>query len=338
MGSTITTKRVAAAARTQQGRTLFVLFEESYSSNVTPHIPEWCCVGLGYLPAVLERIFGLASDCEGGMLRRRDGRLTPEGYIATWLEQLANPLVLHRTGASLEAGDSFTSAIHVSKLDEAVAFLREVGEHAQAAALRQDRLVRFDLVHDAEIVLGLQAHLGIDPWRIVGAHAVAHRTGDRDPALGYDPVRGRPPSQDVPTALKLGTDVRLLRDVEGTWRCAGWQYSLVARHVRTLWRAELACPGHHRKQISAFRNALDRAPPAPADLVVEIDGSKATESYQVKNIEALREQSGAGPGTFHISVTADNTYALTSLQADCAKWLLAKQPHATCTEQVALTF
>ena len=338
MGSTITTKRAAAAARTQKGRTLFVLFEESYSSNVTPHIPEWCCVGLGYLPAVMKRIFELASDCEGGMLRRRDGRLTPEGYIATWLEQLANPLVLHRTGTSLEAGDSFTSAIHVSKLDEAVAFLRDAGEPAQAAALRQDRLVRFDLVRDAEIVLGLQARIGIEPWRIVSAHAVAHRTGDRDPALGYDPVPGRAPSQDLPAALKLGTDVRLLRNVEGTWRCAGWQYSLVARHVRTLWQAELACPGHYRKQISAFRNALERAPPAPADLVVEIDGSKVTESYLVKNIEALRQQSGAGPGTFHIPVTADNTYALTSLQADCAKWLLAKPPHATCTEQVALTF
>ena len=338
MGSTITTRRVAAAARTLQGRTLFVLFEQSYSSNVTPHTPEWCCVGLGYLPAVMQRIFELASDCEGGMLRRRDGRLTPEGYIATWLEQLANPLVLHRTRVSLEAGNSFTSAIHVSKLDDAVSFLHGAGEPAKAAALREEMLVTFDLISDAEIVLRLQAHLGIDPWRIVGAHAVEHRTGDRDPALGYDPMPGRAALHDVPAALKLGADVRLLRDAEGTWRCAGWQYSLVARHVRTLWRAELAFPGHYRKQISAFRNALDCAPPAPADLVVEINGSMVTESYQAKKIEALREQYGAGPGTFRIPVTADNTYALTTLQTDCAKWLLAKQPHATCTEQVVLTF
>ena len=295
-------------------------------------------MGLGYLPAVMQRIFELASDCEGGMLRRRDGRLTPEGYIATWLEQLANPLVLHRTGVSLEVGDSFMSAIHVSKLDDAVAFLAEAGDAAKAATLRRDMLVAFDLVSDAEIVLGLQSRLGIDPWRIVGAHAVVHGTGDRDPALGYDPVPGRAPSQELPAALKLGADVRLLRDGEGTWRCAGWQYSLVARHVRTLWRAELAFPGHYRKQVSAFRNALDRARPAPADLVVEIDGSKVAEPYQAKKIEALREQYGAGPGTFRIPVTADNTYALTTLQADCAKWLLAKQPLAPCTEQVALTF
>ena len=107
MGSTITTRRVAAGVRTLPGRTLFVLFEESYSSNVTPHTPEWCCVGLGYLPAVMRHIFGLASSCEGGMLRRRDGRLTPEGYIATWLEQLANPLILHRTAVRIDAGDSF---------------------------------------------------------------------------------------------------------------------------------------------------------------------------------------------------------------------------------------
>ena len=336
MGSTITTKRVAAAARTLQGRTLFVLFEESYSSNVTPHTPEWCCVGLGYLPAVMQSIFELASDCEGGMLRRRDGRLTPEGYIATWLEQLANPLVLHRTGVSLEVGDSFMSAIHLSRLDDAVAFLAEAGDTAKAATLRQDMLVTFDLLNDAEIVLGLQSRLGIDPWRIVGAHAVAHRTGDRDPALGYDPVLGRAPSQDLPAALKLCADVRLLRDGEGTWRCAGWQYSLVARHVRTLWQSELAFPSHYRKQISALRNALDRAPPAPADIVVEIDGSKVSEPYQAKKIEALREQYGAGPGTFRIPVTADNTYALTTLQADCAKWLLPEQLNARGAEQVML--
>ena len=34
MGSTITTGRVAAAIETKQGRKLFVLFEETYSSNV----------------------------------------------------------------------------------------------------------------------------------------------------------------------------------------------------------------------------------------------------------------------------------------------------------------
>lgn len=336
MGSTITTRRVAAGVRTLQGRTLFVLFEESYSSNVTPHTPEWCCVGLGYLPDVMRRIFGLASNCEGGMLRRRDGRLTPEGYIATWLEQLANPLVLHRTTVRLDAGDGFRSAIHVTKLDDAAGFLRDAGQPAQAAALREEKIVTFDLACDADIVLALQASVGIDPWRIVDAQAVAHRTGDRDPTLGYAAVPGRAPTPHVPTALKLGTDVRLLRDAEGTWRCGGWQYSLVAQHVQGLWQAELAFPGHHRKRISAFRDALDRAPPAPAGLVVEVDGSGIVEPYHVKAIRELREQAGAGTGIFRIPVTADNTYALTNLPQGCARWLLPGQHPAPGAGQVAL--
>lgn len=335
MGSTITTRRVAAGVRTLEGRTLFVLFEESYSSNVTPHTPEWCCVGLGYLPNVMRRIFELASSCEGGMLRRRDGRLTPEGYIATWLEQLANPLVLHRTAVRLDAGDSYRSAIHVSKLDHAAGFLRDTGLPAQAAALREEKAVTFDLACDADVVLALQARVGIDPWRIVDAQAVAHRTGDRDRMLGYNPVPGRAPSPKVPTALKLGTDVRLLRDAEGTWRCGGWQYSLVAQHVQGLWQAELTFPGH-RKRISAFRNALDRAPPAPAGLVVEIDGSGIVEPYHAKAIQELRRLAGAGPGIFRVPVTADNTYGLTNLPQGCARWLLPGQHPAPSAGQVPL--
>lgn len=336
MGSTITTRRVAAGVRTLQGRTLFVLFEESYSSNTTPHTPEWCCVGLGHLPAVMRRIFGLASSCEGGMLRRRDGRLTPEGYIATWLEQLAIPLVLHRTAVRIDAGDTFYSAIHASKLDDAVSFLRDTGQPAQAAALREEKVVTFDLAADADVVLALQARVGIDPWRIVSAQAVAHRTGARDPTLGYTSVPGRAPTPDVPTALKLGMDVRLLRDAEGAWRCGGWQYSIVAQHVQALWQVELAFPGHHRKRISAFRNALDRAPPAPAGLVVEIDGSGIVEPYAAKAIQGFREQVGAEPGIFRVPVTDDNTYGLTNLPRGCTRWLLPGQHQVPCADQAAL--
>lgn len=325
MGSTITTGRVAAGVRTRQGRTLYVLFEESYSSNVTPHTPSWCCVGLGYLPAAMQRIFGLASSCEGGMLRRRGRPLTPEGYIATWLEQLANPLTIDHTTVRLDVGDSLYSAIPVARLDDAVSLLQQAGRSAEAAALREDRAVTFDLACDADVALALQGSLGIDPWRIVSTWAVAHRTGARDPALGYVAVGCHAPALEVPTALKLGVDVRLLRGGDGTWRCGGWQYSIVAQHVENLWRAELAFPGHHRKRISAFRAALANAPPAPAGLVVEIDGSGVTEPYYAKKVQKLREQAGAGPGVFQVPLTADKTYDLTTLPKACAQWLLPRQ-------------
>ena len=338
MGSTITTGRVAAGVRTRQGRTLYLLFEESYSSNVTPHTPSWCCVGLGYLPAAMQRIFGLASDCESGGLRRRGGPLTPEGYIATWLEQLANPLVLHRTAVRLDVGDGFGSAIPPAKLDDAASILDGAGRPAEAATLRAEKVMTLDLVGDADAVLALQDGLDISPWRIVSTWAVAHRTGDRDPALGYVAVPCRAPTPEVPTALKLDANVRLVRDTEGAWRCGGWQYWIVSQHVQGLWRTELAFPGHHRKRISAFRAALADAPPAPTGLVVEIDGFGITEPYHAKAIQKLREQAGAGPGVFHLPLTDGNAWHLANLPRHCAKWLLPGECQVACMEQASIRF
>lgn len=336
MGSTITTGRVAAGVRTSQGRTLYVLFEESYSSNVSPRTPSWCCMGLGYLPATMRRIFELGSYCEGGMLKRPGGRLTPEGYIASWLEQLANPLVLHRTAVRLDAGDSLYSAIPVARLDDAAGVLQQAGRPAEAATLREDRAVTLDLTCDADAVLALQGGLGIDPWRIVSNWAVAHRTGDRDQALGHNPVPSRVPALEVPAALKLDGHVRLLRDAGGAWRCGGSQWGIVSQHVEGLWRTELAFPGHHRKRISTFRAVLDNAPPAPAGLVVEVDGSGVSEPYHAKKVQTLRDQAGAGPGVFQVPLTADNTYDLSTLPQACTWWLLPRQPPGPGAEQVAL--
>ena len=338
MGSTITTARVAAGLHTQHGRKLFVLFEESYSSNTYPHTPEWCCMGIGYLPATMERIFSLASVCEGGMLRNRSGCLTPEGYIGTWFRELANPLVMHRTELRVAAGDGFYNAVHSTRLNEAVDLLTEAGHPTQAAALRDEGAVTLDLVCDADAVLALQAGLGISPWRLVSAHAVSHRSSERDPALGHKPAPGRASMPEVPTTLKLNDRVRLLQGPDGEWRCGGWQYALVGDHVRGLWQAELACPGHHRKRITAFRDALDRAPPAPAGLMVEIDAASTTEKYCLQKIEELRREVGAGSGVFRIPVTRDNEYTLTNLPRSCAKWLLPDLNQTVPTQQVALAF
>ena len=163
MSSTITTGRVAAAVQADNGKKLFLLFEESYSSNVHPHTPSWDCMGLGALPATMETIFDLAASCEGGMLRNRSGRLTPEGYIGSWLKQLANPLVLQRTELHLSVGDGSYDTIHTSRLNEAVALLAKADRPRQANELHDGRAVTLDLVRDANAVLTLLDGLQISP-------------------------------------------------------------------------------------------------------------------------------------------------------------------------------
>lgn len=335
MGSTITTGRVAAAIETQQGRKLFVLFEETYCSNVSPKTPRWCCVGLGYLPETVKRIFELASSCEGGMLKNRSGRMTPEGYIGTWLKELANPLVLRHTEIRVQAGEGFYHAITTARLEEAVDLLARADRPSQANELHDTGLVTLDLARDADAVLTLRTGLKVSPWQLVESHAVSQRHGERNPDLGHAPPSARTPTLDVAVALRVNQDVRLIRDEDGAWRCGGWQYAMVGQHVRDLWQAELACPGHHRKRIAAFRNALETAPQAPDGLVVEVTGTGTDDTYDRQKIEALRLQAGGGD-PFRVTVTSENEYTLTNLPRECAKWLVPGRQQSTARAQAAL--
>jgi len=335
MGSTITTGRLAAAIETQQGRKLFVLFEETYSSNVSPKTPRWCCVGLGYVPETLKRIFELASSCEGGMLKNRSGRITPEGYIATWLKELANPLVLHHTNVRVQAGEGLYHAIPTARLDEAVNLLACAERLSQANELHDTGIVILDLARDADAVLMLQAGLKVRPWRLIERHTGSQRRDERNPDLGHAPPSGRTPTLDVPVALRVDQDVRLIRDEDGAWRCGGWQYAMVGQHVRDLWQNELECPGHHRKRIAAFRDALENAPQAPDGLVVEITDTGTEDTYYRQKIEALRLQAGGGD-PFRVTMTSENEYSLTNLPRECAQWLVPGRHQATARVQAAL--
>lgn len=77
MGATVTTGKRAAAFKAPSGQNFYVLFEETYEKNCTPHTPHWNCILFGDLIAAMERIFRHASACEGGMLQGRGGSITP---------------------------------------------------------------------------------------------------------------------------------------------------------------------------------------------------------------------------------------------------------------------
>ena len=104
MGATVTTGKLAAAFQAPSGQNIYILFEETYEKNCTPHNPHWSCILFGDLSAAVERIFGHASACEGGMLQGRGGSITPEGYIRGWLKELASPVVFPKETVALKIG------------------------------------------------------------------------------------------------------------------------------------------------------------------------------------------------------------------------------------------
>ena len=338
MSSTITTGRVVAAVRTDQGKTLYMLFEQTYSSNVSPQVPSWDCVGLGELPATMRRIFRLASACEGGMLRGRSGRLTPEGYITTWLRELAEPLVTLYSYVHIGVGNEYSSTFGAKQLNEAIEVLTRHNRAEQASELRDTGTVTLDLKKDADALLALQEELRLDACQLIRErHVDSQRFSQRDPSLGHHPAKGRRPSLSLPEAMKVGRDARLFKKDDGEWQCGGWEYDLVSKYVRSLWKDELECPGHHHKKIKAYRSALQRAQDAPEGIMVEIDASRAEERHTVDQIERIRRETGNGQGVFRVPVTPETEFGLTHLSHECARWIMPIQAQAMPAARVDQT-
>ena len=336
MGSTITTGRVAAGVRVSDGRTFFLLFEQTCCSNVFPRTPTLSCISTGYLPSTLNCIFDMASSCEGGMLRTPSGRLTPEGYIDTWLKQLTEPLIVECTTVRIEFNSGSGQMLTPEQLDRAVDLLGDFGFPKQAYQLRNTHSVDLNLALEAEALLALQDGLPLDTWQLIDRNIVDHRMGQRDHALGYVTEPTKTVAAIRPVALKLNTEVRLLQDAHGKWRCGGWQYSLVGRHIRDLWRTELAYPGHHRRRIGTYREALETAPMAPTGLIVEISDLETDDGHTLQRIQMLREMVGSREAVFRVPVNSETEYALANLPSACAEWLMPGNDEPMAVKQATL--
>jgi len=256
MGSTITTRRLASALGTNNGKVLYVLYEQTYESNVSPQVPSWGCIGLGYLPAAMKRIFGYASSCEGRMLKNPGGLLTPEGYLGTWMRQIAAPAPQTRTEVMLHSGTSYRAAMTQEAVPVAAGLLAGLGRQDLADTLLASKSLKLDLARDTDIILTLCTELKISPWTFVEDWMRPREDAGRDASLGYRPraVRSTPPR--LPRVMRHGEfDNCLAQAPDGAWRSAGQAYSIVGDHVASLWEQELATPGCYRASIKAVRSA-----------------------------------------------------------------------------------
>ena len=90
MGATVTTGKRAHAFLSNEGVPIFILEEETYEKNVTPHRPRFNVVAFGTYDDVMRHVFRYASATEGGMLQARSGWIGSEGYIKGWRSAIAN--------------------------------------------------------------------------------------------------------------------------------------------------------------------------------------------------------------------------------------------------------
>lgn len=272
MSSTITTKRGAGALRGANGKVYYALFERTYESNVHPQDPSWGCIGFGDGPDMVRRIFEIASNVCGGMLRGRNGRLTPHGYIGSWLKEMANPHEMDEGRTmrlSLSEGKwTGRDEIHPDVFAKCKPALLEAGHDEVVAALEQGGYT-FTLEHDAAALAVITRYT--PAWRLFSYHGdwVAKA---RD--LGWSPAKAKhPPQYTLPGVYHYFDDI--IEKKDGHLVMGHSQWSVEARFVREYGDLEVRYPGHYRAALRALKQHLDSIPELPETALVEIDPSKA---------------------------------------------------------------
>lgn len=328
MSSTISTGKLAAAFTSAKGNPFYVLFEESYESNVSPKTPGWSCVAFGDLQNAMKRIFQSASACEGGMLRYRGGRVLPENYIASWLRELGHPVAMRDYVVDLSVSDSFYSTWSHNAFQERKAGLLELKMDDIVSKLESGEKVKLPLHENAELLAELVKSHGVSHWRLIN-HADTSALPVQDGHLIYLPKPAKYAAPVVPEAMRLDEDNYLLQNDDGTWRGAGWAYSIVGQYiVNEVLSAELERPGCYKSMIKAMRDKLESSPKLDRDMTVmirkELIDSKA---WQVEEIKKRFDLQMATNGDAMIPVpcpfkgNSEDWYRLSRLGSEVAYWV-----------------
>ncbi|MBA1280469.1 MULTISPECIES: hypothetical protein [Pseudomonadaceae] len=328
MGATVTTGKLAAAFRADNGKTYYVLFEQTYEKNTFPHTPRWSCRAIGALPHVMSIVFWSAAGCEGGSTQAANGRdISPETYIHGWLQELANPVDFQDQEILLETGKGWSVPVPADELQSTCELLKSLGRQDISGALEQGESVRLSLYADVDLISAVFDSRRSGPWRVIAASS-APLYGTRNAALGYNPVKAK--AYELPTTrfykISDKTSAVLIQREDNQWRCEGWGYNYVNDYVTNLWEAELREPGSYRTKIKALRAAINNAPYVPKEGVkVIVDTAVPVESYKTCSIQdAAGELSYTTTGSEMVFTMADDydtLYRLTALPHECSTWV-----------------
>ncbi|MFC6281182.1 hypothetical protein [Polaromonas aquatica] len=306
MGATVTVGKKVAAFKSRNGKTGYVLFEQTYEKNCYPHHPHWSCVGLGYLEDVMARIFASGSSCEGGGLQGRGGCIKPESYIGDWLSEMATPLEMGNFRNKIAFGENFYATIPESLRERVLKGLEDEGFSEAVKALSGDG-IEVALHDDIELIRAIYVkHRNeLGPWRFIGRFdAVNQMEGFRSSDLGYTPGKDQTYKPQVPLMFAIDNEALILEQPNGTFRTSGAAYSCTATFVEGYGLTELAHPGTFRKSIKTFRDAVKTAPMASDEtrIVVSVAGLPADQQYRRDRVQTLADHLGQKSTEFETSL------------------------------------
>jgi hypothetical protein len=328
MGSTVSTGKLAAAFKTTSGTTIYALYEQTYESNCYPHTPSWGCILLGDISAALRGIFRSASSCEGGMLKGAGGRdISPEGYVAGWIKELANPYQFGDRNIDVFIAAGYSAPLVHDQMESTKARMIAKGFELEATKLENGERLSLSLYEHGELLSSIYDGT-IGAWRVIDGYSVPLNKL-RVPELGYQPAKSKTVSLETPTVIRMFShnDSYLIKDANGDYRNRGWAYSIIGSYVSQLWESELAEPGTFRNKIKAYREAIQSAPTMPTDAIIVID-INAADQLPVWEQENTNRVVQKNPHTIagneiHIVVPQerDAAYHVTCLNPECAKFV-----------------
>lgn len=279
MGATVTNGKQVGALKTASGKIGYLLFEGTYDKRGDSREPHWECMALGYIEDVLVRIFEIAAVCEGGSLQGPSGTILPESYIAGWLKELESPFEMHDCKGTLEISKEWMATLPETDVygEEKdlrglfISTLRNEGHFSVADVLSTGKL-EASLVNDFDVLRSLyfSNRRHVSPRRFV---RTSRLHAFQNPSYGYKPAKTGGKKQVHPTMLGVGTGMDanvLVAQPDGTFRCKGRSYSLVADYVRGFGATEFKSPGSYRVAIKDYRRQTQELEAAPESIRISL--------------------------------------------------------------------
>ena len=343
MSSTIVTNRLAAVfdSAHNRGDHIWVLFEETYESNVYPHTPRWCARSIGRIQETMQMIFRDAAHCEGGMLRDRRGSISPETYIRRWYTALRHPVEMPPRDIRIKREELRTrfrmpdEPTDDQRWTDFSERMRALGREDIPLALDGGTEVVLSLHEDIEIVIAIygfshERSALLSPWKAFGGEWAPEHSAKA--TIGYYPPGGQIPSPVIPHAYRIN-DNALVMPEEGKWRAAGWAYSAVGDYVRSLWETELHAPGSFEVLIPPYREAIRAAQLLPNGSEAVVDLMNCRRPEEVREVVALfggriEQDPESGKERARLPWSIEASLKLAYLPHEATEWHVPEVPAA----------
>jgi hypothetical protein len=316
MGATVvTSKTVAAFRHPTNGQVIYLVYEQTYSKNDHPYVPDWGVRAIGTYDQVMQVLYGSAASCEGGMLQTRSGHTQPETYLKSWRICFSDPFQMADQEIELKlGGDSLYAPIPDKHVDTALATLERIGRGDIAAALKSGSTVTVSLHRDTDVITGLYGvGTGLSLWKVIkGKNGLLYADETLAPPLVKRSVA-------TPTAVAYAIDKdNVVVSIDGgPLKNMGWRYSAVGQYIReVVYPIEMQSSFSAYRSIREFRDLCNAAPELPDNTIITVTPANTEHSYYLSSAKKLAVRLGLAASVEDVPETYETTFGAVREQSE----------------------